>query len=402
MRDSVTSAINDVHCNTVSTYGDPRIHRNYGNPLVPAIHLSAAYSFDSPEALVECHEDKYRGVRYARDVSAGTLQLEAYFAAMFPGCHALVFDSGMSAMAAPLDLLARPGGTVYVSTETYRKTHAYLNRQAALLGMEIARFHEVKELEERIVDGAKAVVVLESPTNPHLLVHDYEALAVLKERTGCAVIADISLAGLCNIRFDFSRYDYTTLSCTKYISGHNDLIGGVLLAGNEDLHRRAWELRSERGGIMDPHTAYLMLRSLRTYDMRVERQAANALKIIEHLEKKPGITSLCHPACSFGVQARLFHRYYRHGGSMISFVVEMDRNVVLSRLAQMHSIKMAPSFGAVDTLVEVPAVMSHYGKSDRELQEIGLEPDLVRLSVGCEPADDLIHDLDYLLAGERR
>ena len=147
---------------------------------------------------------------------------------------------------------------------------------------------------------------------------------------------------------------------------------------------------------MDPFSAYLLLRSLRTYDMRIARQVANAQAVIPRLDQYEHVSALCHPSRAQGEQASIYKKYYRHGGSMISFVVDMDVDRVLSRLAQMHTVKMAPNFGAIDTLIEVPAVMSHYGTTPEQLRAMGLEPNLVRLSVGCEPADDLARDLDYL------
>jgi cystathionine beta-lyase/cystathionine gamma-synthase len=300
-------------------------------------------------------------------------------------------------MAAGLDVLMPIGGTVYVTTETYRKTIAYLTRQSKRLDLHIQRFDNASHLDGMLsANSHPTLIVLESPTNPHMRLHDFDEILRLKKKHGCSVLADISLAGLCNVQFDFSQYDCTTLSCTKYVSGHNDLMGGVLLAGNSVVFEDLWSLRSERGGIMDPFSAYLLLRSLRTYDMRIARQVANATAVIKHLDGKDHVSALCHPSRGQGEQAIIYEKYYRHGGSMISFVIDMDVDRVLSRLAQMHSVKMAPSFGAIDTLIEVPSVMSHYGTTPEQLRAMGLEPNLVRLSVGCEPVDDLVNDLDNL------
>jgi cystathionine gamma-synthase len=240
--------------------------------------------------------------------------------------------------------------------------------------------------------------VLESPTNPHLDLHDFEEIAALKTQHGLKVLADISIAGLCNVDFDFTRYDATTHSCTKYISGHNDLLGGVIMAGSDAVFDDLWNIRSERGGLMDPMSSYLLLRSLRTYDMRIARQVANVQQVIDYLARDPRLVRLYHPTVKEGDERRIFEKYYTHGGSMLSFVANLDARKALERLGQMHSVKMAPSFGAIDTLIEVPAVMSHYGKTHAQLEAMGLEPNLIRMSVGCEPMTDLIHDLDFLLA----
>jgi cystathionine gamma-synthase len=394
---SVTSAINDAHRNTTSTYGEARFYERYGFPLVPAIQLSAAYSFDSPESLIACHEHKHTANRYCRDSNDGVLQLERYFSFLFPGCRALMFNSGMAAMGTAIDALLPKQGVVYVTVEAYRKTLAYLERLMKTRNLRMVKFATAADIEDHAKAGDPGLIILESPSNPHLYLHDFEDILALKRKYGLAVIADNSLAGLCNIDFDFSQYDCTTFSCTKYVSGHNDLLGGVLLAGTEAVYNELWSVRSERGGLMDPFSSYLLLRSLRTYDMRVTRQVANANLVLDHLASKGRVTALCHPSLKNGLEGRVFRKYYQHGGSMISFVVDMDVRKCLEKLSQMHSVKMAPSFGAVDTLIEVPAVMSHYEKTPDQLRAIGLEPNLVRMSIGCEPMSDLLRDLDFLL-----
>jgi cystathionine gamma-synthase len=399
MLKSVTSAINDAHRNKVSTYGDPRFYPRNGFPLVPAIQLSAAYSFDSAEKLISYHEDKYSGQRYCRDSNEAVMQLERYFDVLFPGCRSLMFNSGMGAVAAGIDALVPERGIVYVTRECYRKTISYLNRIAAIRQLSIVKFSSVTDLANKIKAGEPGLIVLESPTNPHLDLHDFERVRALKERHGLKVLADISIAGVCNIDFDFGQYECTTISCTKYISGHNDLMGGVAMAGSDAVFEEIWNLRSERGGLMDPMSAYLLLRSLRTYDMRVARQVANAQRVLEYIAAKPKLVALYHPSLKEGEERAAFRKYYQHGGSMMSFVIDMDARKALEKLGQMHSVKMAPSFGAIDTLIEVPAVMSHYDKTPAQLEAMGLEPNLIRMSVGCEPMDDLMRDLDFLLEG---
>lgn len=394
---SVTSAINDAHRNVVSTYGDPRLYPRYGFSLVPAIQFSSAYSFDSAENLIAYHEHKHFGTRYSRDANEGVLQLERYFNVMFPGCRSLMFSSGMGAVAAAMDSLIPAKGAVFISQETYRKTRAYLDRLAKVRDLRIVKFNDAGDIRGQAVAGEAGFIILETPTNPHMYLHDFDDILALKREFGYKVLVDISLAGLCNIDFDFSQYDATAISCTKYISGHNDLMGGVIMAGSDAVYEDLWNIRSERGGVMDPMSAYLLLRSLRTYDMRVARQVANCQQILDHLRDRENIVKLYHPALKEGDEGEVFSRYYQHGGSMISFVVNLDAVKALQKLGQMHSVKMAPSFGAVDTLIEVPAVMSHYEKTPEQLAAMGLEPNLIRMSVGCEPMDDLMRDLDFLL-----
>lgn len=397
MSKSVTSIINSVHKNNISTFGDPRLIENYGYPLVPSIQLSAAYSFDNVEDLYAYHNNKYYGNRYCRDSNTGVQQLERYFEALFAGTKALMFNSGMAAMGTAIDSLIPANGVVYLTKESYRKTGTYIHRQAKKLNVSIKYFDSIAHLKNDMHSAKETLVILESPTNPHLYLHDFDALLAIKDEYQCKVIVDISLAGLCNIDFDFKKFDCTTFSCTKYISGHNDILGGVLLAGNEEVFNDLWSIRSERGGILESFSSYLLLRSLRTYDIRVAQQIENAKYVLDYLKKESRVQKIYHPEVANGTDAILFNKYYQHGGSMLSFVVDADLDKILSKLGQLNSIKMAPSFGAIDSLIEIPSVMSHYGKTPDELKAIGLEQNLIRLSIGCEPKNDLIDDINFLL-----
>lgn len=397
MIDSVTTVINNTHKNKNSTFGEPRNNPEFGFPLVPPVQFSAAYSFNSGESLQNYHKNKYLGNRYCRDANDGCLQLEKYFEAMFPMTKSLMYASGMAAMAAALDILLPEIRTVFIAQESYRKTNAYLQRIQNLFKFKIDFFSTTKELEEKLSQSEQSLVIIETPTNPHLYLADLSTIVELQNRYKLRTIIDISLAGLCNIDFDFSQFDCTLISCTKYVSGHNDVLAGVLLTGKTNLFNDLWALRSERGGLLDSFSSYLLLRSLRTYDLRIGRQVKTTKYILEYLDQQKKVNKIYHPSFNTGEQAEIFNRYYRHGGSVISFIVDIDVNLALESIGSLHSIKMAPSFGSVDSLIEIPSVMSHYGKSNDELKAIGLEPNLVRLSIGCEPVDDLIKDIDSFL-----
>jgi cystathionine gamma-synthase len=196
---------------------------------------------------------------------------------------------------------------------------------------------------------------------------------------------------------NFESVDVVVSSCTKYIGGHNDVFGGFLATKFSKIFQIAWEERSMRGGIIDNHTAYLLFRSLRTYDIRMSRTLENTEMILKTLEESNKIVKIYYPGRYENAdQNQLFAKTHSHGGGVVTF--EVQNNIDCEHnIGLLHSSKMAPSFGSVDTLIELPASMSHYGKSDKELSELGLTKNTVRLSVGHEPINFIQNDLKTLV-----
>lgn len=311
--------------------------------------MTVAHSYFSAAALAAYHANPRGGHRYGRDSSPEVVAAERALEAWHPGYEAVLFGSGMAAIAAVFDTFGGDG--IALPAECYRK--------AVPLAGDRAR-----------ADGA--LVWAESPSNPHLRLADYETL----RDCGRTVALDLTFAGLGNFRGDFPAIIVHSL--TKYACGHNDFLAGVVYA-REDMAGAIWQRRSMAGGIPDPATARLLLRSLKTFDLRMERQVENASRVVGWLRER--VAHVFYPPAS---------DWHYHGGAVISFRVPGTDPVELTdRLGSLRIIRMAPSFGAVDSMAEVPATMS---------RAPGVEPDLVRLSVGIEPVKDIIADLKRVLA----
>ncbi len=397
---SVTSAINQAHLTTETTFGYPHNWGTDSFPLTPSVNFSAAYSFRSEDSLLAYHESKHSRQRYCRDSNEIVLQIESYFEIMHGNAlRALLFSSGMSAVSAALDTFTCTHQKVYLQSEVYRKVRDYAEKiLRRITGVTVRTFSDLDDLDGQDLDNA--LIWVEAPSNPHLRIHDYQRLADIKAASDrVIVVIDNTFCGLLNYRYPEGSYDALIHSCTKYVGGHNDVIAGLALL--DPRHYAAvWDRRSFAGGMLDPMTAYLLSRSLRTYDLRIERQVGTAEAVLAHLETQPEVHRLFYPGRFENAdQAALFAAYHDHGGAVISFVTGIDRHAMMQRIGRMVSTKMAPSFGSVDSLIEVPSVMSHHGKSEGQLAAIGLEPNLVRLSIGCEPLETILSDLDILLAG---
>lgn len=211
------------------------------------------------------------------------------------------------------------------------------------------------------------------------------------------IILDITFQGLLNMNTNFENVDIVVSSCTKYIGGHNDVFGGFLATKYPKIFQIAWEERSMRGGIIDNHCAYLLFRSLRTYDIRMQRTLENTQIILETLDQNSDVVKIYYPGIYANAdQKELFLRNHQHGGGVVTFEVRSDIDCEFN-IGMLNSSKMAPSFGSVDTLIELPASMSHYGKTEKELSKLGLTKNVVRLSVGHEPVHFIQNDLKTLM-----
>lgn len=339
------------------------------------IDPTAAQTFTTAAALETYHQNRLDGVRYGRDGSINTLECEAWFESRYPGRKAVLFSSGMSACTAVLDVMWSDGRTLYVPHEHYRKLRSVLS------GQRDGVYREYSSLDEIEPDGA--LVWVESPSNPHLKVADYDRLVELQE-SGALLVGDLTLAGLCNYQGP-AEFDAEIHSCTKYAGGHNDLMAGVAIV-SPSLREALWDRRSYGGGICDPFSAYLLGRSLKTYDIRIRAQLAAAREVASWLQWR---VPIFYPNT----------QHHRHSGAVVSFRAGFSDGLT-EAVANLKTAKMAPNFGGVETTIEVCATMSHYGKSEERLRKAGIEPDLVRLSVGIEPTAEIIADLRTLLRSE--
>lgn len=322
--------------------------------------MTVAHSFKSASDLAAYHADPRQGHRYGRDSSPEVRAAERSIEAYHPDYEAVLFGSGMAAISAVFGALG--GDCIALPRECYRKVIPLAGDRAMFWDAQGA--------------GSKASLIwAESPSNPHLRLCDYERLQGLAAEVPVAL--DLTFSGLGNFNSEFPQVIVHSL--TKYVCGHNDFMAGVVLARGK-FAEKVWRHRSMAGGIPDPNTARLLSRSLKTYDLRIERQVGNALMVLDWL-RDLGVEHVFYPPQS---------KWHDHGGSVISFrVAGADPAELTDRIGQLPTIKMAPSFGAVDSMAEVPATMS---------RAPGVEPDLVRLSVGIEPVNTIIADLETVLA----
>lgn len=398
-RPSVTALIHQVHLSAGATFGPVSMSRPPGTPLVPAINLSCANEFADIGALGLAHGDKYVSVRYGRDSSDLVIQAERHLSALHESSSVCLFQSGMAAIDAALTAGLRNADVIAVIGSTYRKSSDLIKLKAEERRIQSVYLDSIDSfLDFRSAFHGRVLVFVESPSNPFLEIRDIRKLRSLAP--DCLLIADITLQGLANDRLGLHGFaDIVVSSCTKYAGGHNDILAGYAVTASECLFRDLWEFRSMRGCILDALSAYLLIRSLRTYDVRIEKQVFNAKAVLKFLRQNGKVDRIYYPgSCANKGQGRLFRASQYHGGSVLTFGVHPSIDI-RKNIGSLLSAKMAPGFGSVDTLIEIPAFMSHWGKTPEELAAAGLDDALVRLSVGLEPLELILADLDLLLHG---
>jgi cystathionine gamma-synthase len=374
--------------------GEPRrkAHDSLTNPIV----LTTTYPFGSTDELHQYFRGEVeRNEEYGRYGNPTQHVAEAKIAALEsddPGISALLTASGMSAIVTVLLAMVRPGAHIVITNDAYRKTRIFVREFLGRFGVAHAICEPSVEGIERAMQPGTKVIVTESPTNPYLNCVDLEGLAALATRRGVKTIVDATLATPFNVRPLSYGVDLVVHSATKYLGGHNDLMAGVVV-GAKPLIDAIREAQGMLGAIPSPFTAYLLIRGLKTFALRMRHHNTSGQRIAEYLATHPKVERVWYPGLASHRSHDIARRQMSGFGGVVSFTVKGTREDA-SRLVDGVKIPyLAPSLGGVETFIEQPALMSYYDKAPEELEALGIRGELVRMSVGLEDADELIADL---------
>jgi cystathionine beta-lyase/cystathionine gamma-synthase len=353
------------------------------------------------------------GWEYARTGNPTRSRLEASVAALEGARHGLAFASG-SATTQVIATLAAPGERILCSDDVYGGTYRYFERVLRDTGVE-ASYHDFSAdpgatLGEALDDRTR-LVWLETPSNPHLKVIDIRAVAErLRDHRGARgeqpiLVVDNTFASPLGQQPLELGADISYHSATKYLAGHSDTVSGVLATSRDALFERLGFLQNAIGAVPGPFDCFLVLRGIRTLALRIERHTANATAVANLLAGREDVAAVHYPGLAAGrhahPQAELAHRQMRYSGGMLSFVPsERDGRSAEERARRFAEstriFALAESLGGVESLVEIPAVMTHGSVADSPLE---VSPALVRLSIGIEDPDDLVADVTQALDG---
>ncbi|MCA9629647.1 MAG: aminotransferase class I/II-fold pyridoxal phosphate-dependent enzyme [Myxococcales bacterium] len=365
--------------------------------LAPSIAQTATYKFQNTADLVQYMrgEDADSGrEEYGRYGNPTVHELEQRMAALEGTADCVAFSSGMAAVTTLLLGLTKAGDHVVLFRDCYRRTRQFVTQMLSRFGVEHSLV-EPGDLEglDRAITKQTKVVVSESPTNPYNFCVDFgEMVAICKRHGRVRTVVDATFATPYNCRPAEFGVDLVLHSATKYLGGHNDVMGGVV-SGPGHLVSLLRETRGVLGGILDPHAAFLILRGLRTLGIRMQRQNHTALAVAQALEAHPKIERVFYAGLESHPSHAIARRQMRGSGGIVSFVVKGGQDAASRLIDGCQLATIASSLGGVETLIEQPRYMSFFELDEAGLQSVGIDPALVRLAVGVEETDDVIGDL---------
>jgi cystathionine gamma-lyase len=343
---------------------------------------------------------EHTGYEYARTQNPTRMAFERCIADLEGGAHGFAFSSGLGAMGTVLELLDTGSHLVAVDDMYGGSWRLFerVRRRTAGLRVSYVDPNHPHSLEQAILPDTRMIWV-ETPSNPLLKITDLAQVAGLAKARGILTVCDNTFASPYLQRPLELGFDIVVHSVTKYINGHSDAVGGVVLIGDNSRLKEQFELMQNAiGSIMDPFTSFLALRGVKTLPLRMERHCGNALKIAHWLDAHPKTEQVIYPGLPKHPQHALAARQMNGFGGMISAYLKADLAGTKRFLERCHLFTLAESLGGVESLIGHPVLMSHASLPPERRAELKLTDNLVRLSVGIENADDLVADLDRALA----
>ncbi|MFM7251150.1 MAG: trans-sulfuration enzyme family protein [Planctomycetaceae bacterium] len=362
------------------------------------IVASSTFTFRDTRAILDLLEEKTSREEYGRYGNPGERVVERKLAALDGGEMAVLFASGMAALVGVLMAWLNAGDEVIFFDECYHRSREFCRRHLTRFGV---GFREVKTGDYAALEAAigprTRMLVSESPTNPHLSIADCATLADIGRRRGVMTLIDATLCTPYNCRPLDAGVDFVIHSATKYLGGHNDLLAGVAVGSRERLEP-VRTLRGIMGGISSPHVCYLLERGLKTLALRMERHNANGLEVARFLEAHPRVERVWYPGLASHPYHALAARTMRGFGGLVTFLVkDADWQRTARVVDAARILRIGPSLGGVESLIEQPLVMSYWNYPPEERRSFGIHDTMIRLALGIEDAADLIADLGRAL-----
>ncbi len=360
--------------------------------IMTPIYATSTYVQQSPGV--------HKGYEYSRSHNPTRRALEACISSLEGGCEGFAFASGMSATAAVMEIL-NSGDHIIASDDLYGGTFRLfenVKKRSSGLEFTFVDMSDPKKLEMALRKNTKMIWV-ESPTNPMLKLVDLKEATTFAKRHALVSVCDNTFCSPAIQRPLEFGFDMVVHSATKYLNGHSDVIGGIVVCAlhREELAQQIKYISNSVGAIMSPFDSFLVLRSLKTLSVRIKKHCANAKAISEFLEKHPMIERVYYPGLASHPQHELAKIQMEGYGGMISVVLKGGIQSAKIFLENTQVFSLAESLGGVESLIEHPAIMTHASVPESIRNSLGIVDGLVRLSVGIENCEDLICDLEFAL-----
>ena len=365
-----------------------------GFSITDPIFASSTYTFRDTQSIIDFIEEKQPREEYGRYGNPSERVVEDKLAAIEGGESAVLYSSGMAALVGLLMAHLNAGEEIIFFDECYHRSREFCRKHLTRFGVV---FREVPTCDYAAMEAAitprTKFIVSESPTNPHLSVVDIARFADIGRRHGVLSLIDATLCTPYNLRPLELGVDFVLHSATKYLGGHNDLLAGVVIGGQEKLEP-VRHLRGIMGGVNSPHNAYLLERGLKTLALRMERHNTNGLAVARFLEGHPRVERVLYPGLESHPYHTLATRTMRGFGGLVTFFVkDADWRQTARVIDAVKIPRIGPSLGGVESLIEQPLVMSYWNYSPAERATFRIPDNMIRLACGIEDSTDLIADL---------
>jgi len=362
--------------------------------IMTPIYTSSTYVQESPGV--------HKGYDYSRSTNPTRKALEVCISDLEGSSFGYAFSSGMAACSTVLEVL-NSGDHVLAMDDLYGGTYRLfedVRKRSAGLEFTFSDLSDLSTLKSSITSNTKMIWV-ETPTNPLLKIVDLLEIAKFAKENNLISVCDNTFCSPYVQNPLELGFDIVVHSATKYLNGHSDLIGGVVICSNQrpELADQILFLQNAVGSIMSPFDSFLLLRSLKTLAVRMERHCENAMKIASFLENHKAIEKVIYPGLKSHPHHELASKQMQGYGGMITLILKGGLDSAKSFLERTEIFSLAESLGGVESLIEHPAIMTHASIPPEIREEIGISDGLVRLSVGIESLDDLIQDLEVSLKG---
>jgi cystathionine gamma-synthase len=382
----------DISQKTLAVHGgEPRTYPY--DALVAPITQTATYSFADTAELIAYFEGRMEREEYGRYGNPSVRLVEEKVAALERTEDAAAFASGMAAITSMILALVKSGSHVILFADCYRRTRQFVTTFLDRFGVSSTLIPPADcEALKAAIRPETRLVIAEAPTNPYQTIPDLEQVAEICRQRKIKTLVDSTFATPINCKPASYGIDIVVHSATKYLAGHNDVLGGVV-AGKTGLVSLVRDLRSVFGACLDPHAAYLVHRGIKTLALRVEQQNASAQALAERLERHPRVQQVWYPGLTSHPNHATAKRLMSGYGGVVTFSVAADLNGTSRIIDACQIPRIAPSLGGVESLIEQPALMSYFELSTEEREAIGIKNNLIRYAVGIEDTDELIADM---------
>ncbi|PGS48290.1 methionine gamma-lyase [Bacillus sp. AFS041924] len=371
----------------------------YHGSLTPPLFHTSTYTFPTAQHGEQSFAGEREDFIYSRLGNPTVQILEERMAALEEGEAALAFGSGMAAVSATIFSLISTGDHILCSKGIYGCTYGFLEMLESKFGIQhnFCEMDTEEEIQDLIQENTK-VIFIETPINPTMKVIDIEMVVEVAKKNNIIVVVDNTFCSPYLQKPLTLGCDIVLHSATKYISGHGDVVAGIVVCKTKELAERMAPIRKDIGAIMSPFDAWLLLRGLKTLAVRMDRQCENAEKVVSFLQTHPMVKDVFYPGDSKNPNHFIAAKQMKKGGGVFAFTIHGTKHETQELINHLNMVKIAVSLGDTETLIQHPATMTHAVVPKELQQKMGITENMLRMSVGLEAWEDIVGDLKQALA----